>query len=84
MDDQDTAGTTAPTRNSSSLKRRRGVVRSSITWLGMRLRELEDARNLPTTPAHAEQLAAKLETLDADFKALHLQIIDSIENFRPT
>ena len=79
-DDQDTTGTAPPTRNSSSLKRRRGVVRSFITRLGTRLRELEDARDLPTTPAHAEQLTAKLETLDADFKALHLQIIDSIES----
>ncbi len=68
----------ADERALSNLRKRRGVVRSSITRLGSRLKNLEDSPDGPGTGDHAKQLATKLDTLDAEFKALHLQLIDQI------
>ena len=62
------------------LRRRRGVVRASITRLEKRLRELEDTAEQPATPDHARQLAVKLDTLVTDFKNYHLQILDLMED----
>ena len=45
----------------SNIRKRRGVVRASITRLGNRLKELEEAPNLPNTVDHAQQLTSKLE-----------------------
>jgi hypothetical protein len=67
-------------RKISTLRKRRGVTRSSITRLGTRLQELESTSDQPNTPSHATQLATKLEVLDADFKSSHLQIVDLIED----
>uniref|UniRef100_A0A1X7VKF3 DUF5641 domain-containing protein n=1 Tax=Amphimedon queenslandica TaxID=400682 RepID=A0A1X7VKF3_AMPQE len=64
---------------SHSLRKKRGVIRSSITRLGTKLKELEDSSHLPTTTGQAEQIAAKLHKLDAEFKDLHLQIVDVTE-----
>ena len=54
----------------TQLRRRRGVVRASITRLGNRLRELEDTVAQPTTAMHAQQLNTKLKDLDSNFKDL--------------
>ena len=62
------------------LRRRRGVVRASITRLEKRLRELEDTAEQPATPDHARELAVKLDTLVTDFKDYHLQILDLMED----
>ena len=61
------------------LRRRRGVIRASVTRLGNRLRELKDIIDQPTTPAHARQLDAKLKDLDSNFKDLHMQVVDQPE-----
>ena len=57
---------------------RRGVVRASVTHLAIRLRELESKVGAPTTPSLAHRMSAKLDTLDSDFKAHHLAVIDAI------
>ena len=62
----------------TKLKRRRGVVRASITRVGTRLEELEGLRDQPRTPELAKQLDTKLETLDSEFKSYHFQIVDLI------
>lgn len=70
---------TAPSHNVSQLRRRRGVVRASITHLGNHLKELEDTEAQPTTPAQAQQLYMKLKDLDLNFKDFHLLIIDQVD-----
>ena len=62
----------------NALRRRRGVVRASITRLTTRLRELESKTDQPDTVARAQQLSSKLNGLDTDFKVIHLQIIDLV------
>lgn len=62
------------------LRRRRGVVRSSITRLEKRLTELEGISGQPATADHALELALKIETLGADFKTYHLDIVDLMED----
>ena len=59
----------------AKLRRRRGVTRSSITQIEKRLRELEGASELPAT---VRELSSKLESLDADFKVHHLNVIDTV------
>ena len=67
-------------RTISNLRKRRGVVRASITRLGNRLKELEEAPDLPNTADHAQQLTTKLESLDSDFRVHHLQLINLIDS----
>ena len=55
--------------------RRRGVVRASVTHLATRLSELESKVG---TPSLAHRMSVKLHTLDSDFKAHHLAVIDAI------
>ena len=65
--------------SASNLRKRRGVVRASITRLGNRLKDLEASSDTVRSSEHAKQLAIKLEALDVDFKALHLQLVDLLE-----
>ena len=67
----------------SNLRKRRAVVRVSITKLGNRLRDLEESPKEQGVSDRARQLAAKLDTLDADFKTLHFQIVDLIDERAP-
>ena len=64
----------------TKIRRRRGVVRSSITRLEKRLRELEAIPSQPATADHAQELTAKLAVLDAEYKSYHLELIDLIED----
>jgi len=52
----------------SNLRKRRGVIRGSITRLGYRLQELEGATDQPATRDHTRQLDTKLEAPDSEFK----------------
>ena len=63
----------------SSLRKRRGVVKASLTRLRSRLGELEAIADQPGTPEAAKQLLSKLEALDTEFKAHHLSIVDLTE-----
>ena len=69
-----------PTLSIASLRKRRGVVRASVTRTGARLKDLEDTKEHPDTPARAQLLIAKLESLDVDFKNLHLKIVDLLDD----
>ena len=63
----------------TKLRKRRGVVRASITRLGTRLKELDDTADQPRTSEHARQLLVKLKSLDEEFRGLHYEIIDLID-----
>ena len=59
----------------ATLRRRRGVVRASITRLATRLSKLEPKAREPTTSSLTQKT---LETLDSDFKTHHLAVIDAM------
>ena len=63
----------------ANLRKRRGYLRASVTRLAGRVTELEGTRDQPHNADHARQLLSKLQTLDADYRALHLEIIDLID-----
>ena len=79
MTDDDTTGT-EHARTIANLRKRQGVIRASITKLGNRLKELEDAPDLLDTADHAQQLTSKLETLESEFRTHHLQLVDLIDD----
>ena len=62
-----------------NLRKRRGVVRASITRLATHLRELEETPDHPRTADHATQLLTKLNALDAEYKSLHFEVVDLID-----
>ena len=64
----------------SSHKKKRGTTRAYITRINTRLRELEDAPDLPATISHAQRLIAKLKTLSEEFKVHHFAVIDFIDD----
>ena len=64
----------------STLRRRRGVARASITRLGTRLRELEGKIPDSSTPSIAHRMCQKLESLDSEFQTHHLSIIDALQD----
>jgi hypothetical protein len=55
-------------------KKRRGVVRASLTRLGTKLGELEGSTDQPDTLDLAKRLVTKLECLDAEYKTHHYSI----------
>ena len=63
----------------SRLRKRRGVIRASITRLGTRLTELEDTADQPRTLDHTRQLLGKLWSLDEEFRGLYYELIDLID-----
>ncbi len=64
----------------SNLRKRRGVLRASITRLGGRLTELEGTVDQPRTADHAKQQLNKLQSIESDFKKLHFELIDLIDD----
>ena len=70
---------TADPQELTKIRRRRGATCSSITRLEKRLGELESISDQPTTADHTQELTVKLKTLDVDFKAYHLQLVDLLE-----
>ena len=63
----------------SNLHKKRGVPRSSVTRLGNRLRELESDPEAAGVSDRAKQLLVKLDEADSDFKSLHYQVLDLID-----
>ena len=57
-----------PARTLSSLRKRRGVIRASITRLGTRVKKLEADTSAPEVGDGARQSLAKLESLEKDFQ----------------
>ena len=63
-----------------TLRKRRGVVRASITRLKTRVTELERVIDDPSTLEASRQVLSKLEVLDGEFKVAHLSIVDLTES----
>ena len=70
---------TVPTISIVSLRRRRGVVRASVTRLATRLNALESKSEEPTTIGVAQRMSERLASLDDDFKAHHFAVVDTLE-----
>ena len=66
--------------NISTLRKKRGVVRASITRLTNRLRDLERDADRPATLDLARGMACKIDALDSDFRAHHHALIDLIDD----
>ena len=62
------------------LRKRRGVVCTSVTRLDKRLKDLEATPDQPGVYDRTKQLVAKLEGLEHDFKTSHLQLINLIDD----
>ena len=60
------------------LRRRRGVMRASITRIATRLGELEGKVYEPSMPSLTHCMSQRLEALGADFKTHHLAMIDAM------
>lgn len=69
----------ATQRSLSSNRKKRGVVRASITKLGSRVTELEAATSLPGTVDRARRLTTRLESLAEEFKLHHYSVIDLLD-----
>ena len=67
-------------RSVSVLRKRRGVVRASITRLTGRIKELESKADQPTTIDLARQTKDKLKSLDSEFKVHHYAVVDVIDD----
>ena len=63
-----------------SITKRRGVIRSSITRLANRLNVLESKPPNRDTLEAAQQTLQRLSDLQAEFKILHFELIDLIED----
>ena len=63
----------------SSLHKKQEVARSSVTRLGNRLRELKSDPEAAVVSDHAKQLLLKFNEGDSDFKSLHFQVLDLID-----
>jgi len=67
-----------PARALSSLRKKRGTTRGSITKLSKNLKDLEAHPDGPDVVDRARQYLTRLEILDKEFKSLHFQVIDLI------
>ena len=64
----------------SNLRKRRGVVKASMTRLDTRMRTLEEATDQPNTKNSAKQMLSRLNEASAEFKQIHLSLIDLIDD----
>lgn len=64
----------------STVKKRRGVVRASMTRLATKLRDLKGMTDQPSTPDLVQAMTQKLNTLDAEFRKYHFELIDLIDD----
>ncbi len=65
-------------RSISNVRKRRGVIRSSLTKLITKTNEIESSGS-PLKRGHAQQALIKLDSLDKEFRAQHFQLIDYLE-----
>ena len=61
------------------LRKRRGIVRASITRLSNRIKELEGKVDQPSTFDLAKRDKDKLESLDSEFKVHHYAVVDVLD-----
>ena len=60
----------------TALKRRRGVVRASVTKQATKLKDLEAKASEPSTRTLAQRMSRKLDDLETEFRKYHYEIID--------
>ncbi len=65
-------------RSISNVRKRRGVIRSSLTKLITKTNEIETSGS-PLKRDRAQQALIKLDSLDKEFRAQHFQLIDYLE-----
>lgn len=65
------------------LRRKRGVVKRSVTNLLNQLRGVEAEPKATTKTDRAKQLITRLEALDKDFRTAHLEVISVLEEDSP-
>ena len=70
----------ADPRELTKLGRRRGVAKGSMTRIDARLGTLEGETDHPNTRDSARQMLAKLKEHDAEFRKIHLTLIDLIDD----
>ena len=66
--------------SATALRRRRGVVRGSITRIKTKLRDLQRKEDQSHTPSYARQMAQRLESLNSEFKNIHYSIVELLES----
>ena len=66
----------------ANFRKRRGVVKASITRIETRLSALESTPDEDTVE-NARQLLSKLKTCDTDFKDLHMSVVDLVDEEEP-
>ena len=62
----------------SNMRKRRGVIRSSLTKLITKVRDLEDSES-PLKRDRAQQALIKLDSLEGEFRTLHFHFLDDEE-----
>lgn len=63
----------------SDYRRKRGVVKCSITSLSKRLTELEESTDsAESVHSHVQRLSTRLQNLDSEFRTIHYQIVGAI------
>lgn len=65
------------------LKRQRGVIKRSVTNLVNSLRRLEANAEDPSSADEAKRLISKLDALDKEFRAAHLEVISALDDDSP-
>ena len=58
-------------------------MKPSLTNLFTKIKDLEAAPDAPTVTDRAKQLLERLESLDRDFRAAHLNVIDATDEDSP-
>ena len=66
--------------NASTLRKRRGVARASITRLMKRLKDLESDTDKPTALDLARGMTRKLDAMDSEFRIHHHALVDVIDD----
>ena len=66
--------------NASTLRKRRGVVRASLTRLTNRFKDLESDTDKPATLDLAQGMTRKLDALDSEFTTHHHALVDLIDD----
>ena len=64
----------------ATIRKRRGVVRASITRLANHLDDLEDKTDDIATRDIAQRMSQKVNELDLEFKTYHYNLIDHIDD----
>ena len=65
--------------SASTIRKRRGTIRTSITRLAMKLKDLE-GKNDSTSHDLAQGMLHKLESLNSEFHRHHFELLDLVND----